>query len=282
MNTLGERVKARRQQLGLTQAALAEKVTAAGFEIGQTGISSIESRGESRPQALYELAAALDVTVQWLQSGEELPSLDEVHAPGEPATRKVENILMGRSIKAVMEIAGRKLPYWRRSPKAVSTPRDVPVLGIGSAHRIVMGLNIPEHAEATAFMMGWLNLSRIEGYRWRLPSIANRADVFCAYIHGYDLVPWRRSAELIYVDPRRIPHQGNHAFILLNDDGDIRRDERFAPLIIGRLVAVANDHFEVAIYNPERSFRLAKSEVSHIWTVIEWNDLLNDDGLIPF
>lgn len=69
MDTLGERVRGERDRLKLTQLQLAEKVTRLGFTIGQAGIAQIERRGTGAPKCIVQLAAALNVTAKWLQTG---------------------------------------------------------------------------------------------------------------------------------------------------------------------------------------------------------------------
>ncbi len=69
METLGDRVSAERKARGWTQAQLAERVTRAGYKIGQAGIAQIERRGETAPKGIVQLAAALEVAIQWLQTG---------------------------------------------------------------------------------------------------------------------------------------------------------------------------------------------------------------------
>lgn len=69
MAGLGDRVKATREELELSQGALAARVTAQGFPITQQGIGSIEDRNSKRPRCLPELARALGVADEWLRSG---------------------------------------------------------------------------------------------------------------------------------------------------------------------------------------------------------------------
>lgn len=69
MANLGERVAAERERLELTQADLAYKVSKLGFQIGQSGIYQIEKRGDSKPRCINQLAQALGVSIDWLQTG---------------------------------------------------------------------------------------------------------------------------------------------------------------------------------------------------------------------
>lgn len=64
MSTLGKRVTARREQLGLSQKTLAEKVG-----VRQQSINKIESDQTRSPRNINALAKALGVTPQWLLFG---------------------------------------------------------------------------------------------------------------------------------------------------------------------------------------------------------------------
>ncbi|MBK5072012.1 helix-turn-helix transcriptional regulator [Budviciaceae bacterium CWB-B4] len=66
MQTLAERVAKRREQLGLSQKTLAEKI-----QVSQQSINKIESGQTRSPRNLDKLAEALDVSPQWLLFGDE-------------------------------------------------------------------------------------------------------------------------------------------------------------------------------------------------------------------
>nr|1SQ8_A Chain A, dh434 [Phage 434] len=61
---MGERIRARRIQLGLNQAELAQKVG-----VDQQAIEQLENGKAKRPRFLPELARALGVAVDWLLNG---------------------------------------------------------------------------------------------------------------------------------------------------------------------------------------------------------------------
>lgn len=78
MQTLGERLAKRREQLGLSQKALSQKVG-----VSQQSINKIETGQTRSPRNLERLAIALSVTSQWLLFGDTnspttLPKLDEI------------------------------------------------------------------------------------------------------------------------------------------------------------------------------------------------------------
>jgi len=67
----GARVAEERARLDLSQQQLADRVTRLGYKITQTGINKIEKRDTDRPKCLKELAIALNVTQEWLLTGQE-------------------------------------------------------------------------------------------------------------------------------------------------------------------------------------------------------------------
>src|SRR4030095_1850712 len=68
MTTLGERIKTEGKAKGWSQAELARRVTRAGYSITQGGIAQIERRGDTEPKSIVQLAQALGLSVNWLQS----------------------------------------------------------------------------------------------------------------------------------------------------------------------------------------------------------------------
>ena len=64
MNNLGQRIRARREELGLTQEQVAEQVG-----IKQQSYQAIESGGVKKPRHLYEISVVLKCDMAWLLSG---------------------------------------------------------------------------------------------------------------------------------------------------------------------------------------------------------------------
>ncbi len=63
---IGDRVRERREALGMNQLELSRAVAAAGGSLSQAQISGLEAGTVKRPRALPELASALQTTVEWL------------------------------------------------------------------------------------------------------------------------------------------------------------------------------------------------------------------------
>lgn len=70
MDTLdfGQRVKARREAMRLSQKAIAERVG-----VSQPAIAKIEAGGNTSTTVGFALAAALGTTLEWLEFGRENP-----------------------------------------------------------------------------------------------------------------------------------------------------------------------------------------------------------------
>ncbi len=79
MTTLGERVRAERVARGWSQAELARRVSLiARRKITQVAIHHIESRGNTTPRFLLELAEALGLWPDWLQTGRGVKTREEL------------------------------------------------------------------------------------------------------------------------------------------------------------------------------------------------------------
>jgi phage repressor protein C with HTH and peptisase S24 domain len=64
--SLAERIKERREALGITQTELAELIG-----IKQQSVGSIENGETKNPRKIFEIAQALKCSVQWLKTGEQ-------------------------------------------------------------------------------------------------------------------------------------------------------------------------------------------------------------------
>lgn len=81
---LGEKIKERREELGLSQKELSDKI----LKLGRTSISNIEKGRQYPPlSTIYELCRALDIDIQRI-----LPTYSEVEAEANksPETEKIE------------------------------------------------------------------------------------------------------------------------------------------------------------------------------------------------
>ena len=87
--TIGERIKLRRVELGMTQQDLAEKI---GYK-GKTAISKIEAgERDLRQSKIKPVADALDTTIEYIMGWEETePQLDDLEQKIIEAYRQLPN-----------------------------------------------------------------------------------------------------------------------------------------------------------------------------------------------
>jgi len=106
--SIGDRVRERREALGMNQAELARAVKARGGSLSQVQISSLEAGAVNRPRSLPELALALRTTVQWL-----LDSENSAHPMQE---ERNDAVIIPMSKTAHIATAAEPLIVWRSVP----------------------------------------------------------------------------------------------------------------------------------------------------------------------
>jgi transcriptional regulator with XRE-family HTH domain len=294
METLADRVVERRKALGLTQKELASRVTKAGFPLGQSAISSIEKRGDSHPQCMYELAVALEVNLEWLRSGKG-PMLTYI--------KPSDAVIRGSRFDNFPEVPGLTDDYAKqfglgdhafherppgapKEPRAGSVdfprlPKDVPIFpswpttathpdrGIGSFFR-------PTQDEGVWPTSVITDVPR--GFALRLPAIAKRDDVFCMLLTDGLMHPWRSQTEPIFVERLRPPHIGSHVVIVLQELPDPLADGLGTTyqVSIGQVIGGDSERLVFRRYNPPTTFTLEREWIKNIWRVIEWRELMSD------
>ena len=70
MSTLAKRLQETMERAGLTQAALARKASAFGESVSQQVVQHLTSGRNTNSKSLVPIAKALDVSVEWLMTGE--------------------------------------------------------------------------------------------------------------------------------------------------------------------------------------------------------------------
>ncbi|WP_454691160.1 helix-turn-helix domain-containing protein [Achromobacter aloeverae] len=106
----GKRVKERRQELGLTQVELAERVG-----ISQVAIRKIETGGATRKGRL--LAAALGVSLKWLEIGE-TDEAPEAPLPVPPAKHQSDWPFAADLLARILSLGDRGIGYIEHSLQA--------------------------------------------------------------------------------------------------------------------------------------------------------------------
>lgn len=104
VKSIGERIKERRAELGLTQPQLAKLARVSPGTIG-----NVESGYRGEPRRLIDIAEALGVTPQWLRSGE-APKLSAPQSPAPPApTIYTPDAGTGQALEKAMLAIGQAL-----------------------------------------------------------------------------------------------------------------------------------------------------------------------------
>lgn len=243
MSSLGERVKAARQDKGWTQGRLATEVTRRGFTITQAGISNIENRGVSNPQCLPELAAALGLSASWLRTGRG-PRNDGIADEAE-AFQPEPNAKLHDEAPPL--------------PSRGEMPKDVPVFGT------VVGGN-------SAAMADFELNGEIVDFVRRPPRFAGRRDVFAAYYQGESMLYWREPGQLIYFERAKPPRVNDYVLVELkppSHDGDGVR-----PALIKRLLGITPTKIRLRQYNPPKDFEIDRERVLQIVRAVDLDELL--------
>lgn len=229
MTTLGERVKAERRAKGWSQAELARRVTKAGYSITQGGIAQIERRGDTEPKSIVQLAQALGLSVNWLQSmrGDKTAGVTADHE--QPSM----------------------LPAGRRG--------RAPTSGSPSGPR----QQLQVFGSAQGGSEGAMILSN-EPVSWipRDPRLEGVQDAYGCFVSGDSMEPAYERGNLLLVNPSAGVSPGDDV-VFVREDKDGQRY-----VLIKRLVKVNQQSWTVKQYNPARTFALSRKEWSKAHLVI--------------
>lgn len=139
-------------------------------------------------------------------------------------------------------------------PQLLDMPKDVPVYGTaygGQGGDFELNGQLIDHAR-------------------RPPSIASSKTVFCVYVQGDSMAPWRQPGELVYLNPDRPARPGDYVVVELQG----KRGEP-APALLKRLVAVSGSTITLEQFNPpSKDIKVERRQVKRIIRVIDWMELL--------
>lgn len=107
-------------------------------------------------------------------------------------------------------------------------------------------------------------------YARRPPGIAGSKTVFCVYVQGDSMAPWRQPGELVYLNPDRPARPGDYVVVeLQGENGEP------APALLKRLVSVSAKELTLEQFNPaKRDIKINRNKVKRIIRVIDWMELL--------
>jgi phage repressor protein C with HTH and peptisase S24 domain len=229
MSTLGERVKEERRAKGWSQAELARRVTKAGYSITQGGIAQIERRGDTEPKSIVQLAQALGLSVNWLQS-----------TRGERTAGVIDDDQLS------MLPAGRR----GRASAASSAPP-------GPRQQLQV------FASAQGGSEGAMTLSN-EPVSWlpRDARLEGVPDAYGCFVSGDSMEPAYERGNILLVNPSAQPQPGDDVVFMKEDKDGTRY------VLIKRLVRRNESSWTVKQYNPAKTFTLSRKEWSKAHLVI--------------
>ncbi|SEP41569.1 Helix-turn-helix domain-containing protein [Rhodospirillales bacterium URHD0017] len=231
MTTLGERVKTERRAKGWSQAELARRVTKAGYSITQGGIAQIERRGDTEPKSIVQLAQALGLSVNWLQSirGDKTAG---VSADDDQLSMIPSGGRRGRGAAASSPPSGPRQPL------------QVFASAQGGSEGAMILSNEP---------VSWLP---------RDPRLEGVADAYGCFVSGDSMEPAYEKGNILLVNPTARPEPGDDV-VLMREDKDGQRY-----VLIKRLVKINQQSWTVKQYNPAKTFTLPRKEWSKAHLVI--------------
>lgn len=234
--SLPNRIRPLREERGLTQDTLAERVGTTKMQISRL------ERGERR------------LTQGWMEKiGAALACPPAALLPGEGAAADA-----ARGVSAPALLQGELRPAAGHEPlHGAMLRRDVPVLGTSRGGE---GRTPDEFA---------FN-GEIIDYARRPPGIATLREVFALYVVGESMAPWRQPGDLVYCSQARQPRAGDYVVVELRAG----REGDAPPAILKRLVAMGPSRLTLEQYNPAGTFALDRRKVKQLLRVIDWPELL--------
>lgn len=141
-------------------------------------------------------------------------------------------------------------------PSVVDMPRDVPILGT----------TVGGDSDMADFEMN----GEIVDYARRPPRIAGRRDVFCLFVQGQSVSPWREPGQIVYAETNKPARSGDYCVIELK----AKANDHIRPALIKRLVAITPTKLKLQQYTPARIFDIDRRLVFKVYRVIDWDELL--------
>jgi phage repressor protein C with HTH and peptisase S24 domain len=141
-----------------------------------------------------------------------------------------------------------------RVPLLSEMAEDVPVLGTALG------------GESGDFTMNGDSGLRVR----RPPRLIGRDDIFALFVQGESVSPAYDAGELIYVERRRPPQNGDYVVVELHPEGD----GGDYPALLKLLVAITPTKVRLEQHNPKRTFDVDRKRVRQILRVMTLQDLL--------
>jgi len=168
---------------------------------------------------------------------------------------------------------GNSMPQ-RTTAVALTNPplRDEVVhAGITMPALSAMAKDVPVYGTAHGGQGGDFEMNgQLIDYARRPPGILGSKTVFCVYVQGESMVPWRRPGDLVYLNPDRPARPGDYVVVELQG----KRGEP-APALLKLLISQTAKHLILAQHNPPKEdIKVERSHVKRVIRVIDWMELL--------
>lgn len=245
-----------RMEMGraIRDARKAKKITQAGlgklFGVSKSAVAQWESgKNMPDPRKLPDLIRILD--------------LDPFVVTGSAMHKVTDSSLLPTGDR--VQYSGQRLepsaeppqPPSRPAPDAplrTEMPKDVPVLGT------TMGGSRGDFS---------MNNGDPVDFARRPPKIKDRKDVFCLFVQGTSMSPWRQPGDLVYVEAARSPHIGDYVVVEMQPEADDLR-----PAFLKRLVKRSTAKITLEQFSPPRTFEVEMRRVGRILRIMDWSELL--------
>lgn len=226
--SIGERVKKRREQLGLSQSEVARRTG-----IKPQAIQQLEAGDTKRPRNILELAAALEVSPDWLLGATETE-------PPPPAPHQAADTFAFQPVAV---------------PQPAELRQGLPVYGAAACG----------DENNCDFELNGTVVNRV-AYP---PALANVQGAYALYARGTSMEPRYFEGELVYVHPFKAVHPGAFVVIQLRP----KHEGAPVRAMIKRIVRRSASRVEVEQFNPAKTFTIASSEIVAIHRILTGDEL---------
>lgn len=100
--------------------------------------------------------------------------------------------------------------------------------------------------------------------------LAHRKGLFCLYVEGESMRPWKKPGQIVYLDPTRRPQIGDHVVVEMKGTPPYEDRPAFLKLLVGRSAT----RLKLQQYRPERTFEIDLKRINRILRVMPEEEIL--------
>lgn len=243
MKTLGEQIRMWRDQLGISQAAVAE-----AMGVKQQAIGALEKGKTRHPWFINQLIAFF---------AERLPDEPIYEKANQyttvlPSVSAIQNTLAkSRSAGIALKVEDAAQPHTpvTTSDENARGIRDLPIFASC------------EGGEGEVL----LTYDPIE-WRERPSPLKNVRNAYGMYVVNDSMSPAFRQGDILQVHPNKPPIRGRHVIVVLKDGTDEQTGERRC--LVKEFVSRDRDCVKLRQYNPDRTFDVPAEQVESVHLVV--------------